>query len=150
MGIKSIQKYGYFELAHQNALAIIDHMSKTYQQYTPHTIWECYSPTEPKPAKTIHGEDVRPDFCGWSALAPISLMIENIIGFYDINAQNKTVKWNLQKEGTQGIKNLVFGDVITDIIYENGIVKVKSNAEFTLTINKIDYVVIEGLNNFRL
>ncbi|MDO5980002.1 MGH1-like glycoside hydrolase domain-containing protein [Flavivirga spongiicola] len=150
MGIKAIQKYGYFELAHANSLAIIDHMSKTYQQYTPHTIWECYSPTEPKPAQTIHDNDVRPDFCGWSALGPISLMIENVIGFYDINAQNKTVKWNLHKEGIQGIKNLVFGEVIADIIYENGIVKVKANNKFTLIVNEINYTVNEGINSFKL
>ena len=86
MGIKAIQKYGYLDLARDNSIAIIEHMSTTYRQYSPHTIWECYNPTEAKPAKNIYGNDVRPDFCGWSALAPISLMIENVIGFYDINA----------------------------------------------------------------
>ncbi|MEC3908872.1 trehalase family glycosidase [Tamlana sp. 2201CG12-4] len=150
MGIKAIQKYGYFGLARNNALSIIDHMSKTYRQYKPHTIWECYSPTEPKPALTIHGDIVRPDFCGWSALGPISLMIENVIGFYDINAQNKTVKWNLHKEGIQGIKNLVFGNVVTDIIYENDVVKVKTNQKFILTINNVDYTINEGINKLGL
>ena len=151
MGIKAIEKYGYLELARQNSIAIIDHMSNTYLEFSPHTIWECYNPQEPKPARTINGEYVRPDFCGWSALAPISLMIENIIGFYDINAQNRIVKWNLQlDEGTQGIKNLVFGDVIADIIYEEGTVNIKSNTEFTLIINQMDYKVNKGFNNFNV
>ena len=150
MGIKAIQKYGYLELARKNSLSIIEHMSKTYQEYIPHTIWECYNPTEAKPATTGHGTIVRPDFCGWSALAPISLMIENVIGFYDINAQDKIVKWNLSKDGTQGIKNLVFGNVKTDIIYKNNEVSVKTNHRFTLIINGLGYIMKKGSNKIKV
>ncbi|MCM1372396.1 MAG: hypothetical protein NC113_07100 [Bacteroides sp.] len=33
-----------------------------------------------KEYSTTHGRRVRPDFCAWSALGPISLFIENIMG----------------------------------------------------------------------
>ena len=46
MGIKALQKYNYLDLAHKNATQMVDHMLATYREYTPHTIWECYSPTE--------------------------------------------------------------------------------------------------------
>ena len=146
MGIKALEKYGYYDLARNNALSIIDHMSKTYQFYKPNTIWECYNPTKPKPAQTVHGDVVRPDFCGWSALGPISMMIENVIGFYDIDAESKIVKWNLDKKGRQGIKNLIFGNIKTNIVYERGHVSVLSNKKYTLLINDKSYTIKKGEN----
>ncbi|MDC1106272.1 trehalase family glycosidase [Prolixibacteraceae bacterium] len=134
MGIKAIEKYGYRDLAHHQAKQIVSHMYNTYKEYTPHTIWECYNPNSPKPATDTHGHDVRPDFCGWSALGPISLMIENILGFYEIDGRNKTVKWDLRGNGKQGIYSLRFGKVITDIIYNEGQVNVESNNPYTLVI----------------
>lgn len=146
MGIKALEKYEYFDLARKNALQIIDHMLETYQQYSPHTIWECYNPNEPMPATTITGTEVRPDFCGWSALGPISLLIENVIGIYEVDAANNLVKWNLTKEDRQGVKDFCFGDIKTDIIYQNNKVEVKTNKAFTLEINGKSHQLKKGKN----
>lgn len=149
MGIKALEKYGYHQLASQNAYSIVKHMEATYQNVEPHTIWECYSPNEPKPAK--HGRSrVRKDFCGWSALGPISLFIENILGFEDINAASKEVKWRLTRKDRHGIKGLVFGDVKADIIHENGKVMVKTNQPFCLIINGTRYDVKREGTTLRL
>jgi hypothetical protein len=88
--------------------------------------------------------EVRPDFCGWSALGPISLFIENVLGFYDVDAPNATVRWNLHQTCRHGIKDLSFGDIVTDIIYEDGIVTVNSNKPYTLYINGQSYSVRRG------
>lgn len=137
MGIKSLEKYNYFELAHQNAYDIISHMEKTYREFTPHTIWECYNPVEPKPATNEHANNglVRSDFCGWSALGAISLLIENVLGFYDINATTKTVKWKKVRTDKHGIRRLKFGTVITDIIAVGNKIEISSNEKYKLIVN---------------
>jgi glycogen debranching enzyme len=148
MATKSLEKYGFNDLADKNAENLLVHMLETYKKYKPATIWECYNPTKPEPSHRVFGEkieEVRPDFCGWSALGPISLFIENVIGFHQIDAQKKLVKWRLDiTNGKQGIKNLSFGKTITDIVFENGKVNVKSNKAYTLEINKKLYQVKKG------
>ncbi len=137
MTMKAIDKYGYYDLSRKLSLNIIDHMSKTFQQYSPHTIWEAYSPTEYKPSSKKNGKKVgivRPDFCGWSALGPISLFIEDVLGFYDIDAVNNVISYNPYPTGKSGIKGLRFGDIKTDIIKTDNEIEIKSNGNYTLKI----------------
>ncbi len=150
MGIKALEQYGYEKLADQTASTILEHMLKTYKQYTPHTIWECYNPNKPEPA--YHGKKrVKEDFCGWSALGPISLFIENYLGFYDVNAQTNTVKWRKYRKGRHGIKQLKFGRIVTDIIAENNNqIYVESNLPYTLVINKEKFDIKSGKQNINL
>ena len=153
MSIKALEKYGFFEEANKTAQATLEHQWQTYTQYEPHTIWECYSPTEPKPASKTTGHrvtEVRPDFCGWSALGPISLFIENVLGFYDVDAPDATVRWNLHQTCRHGIKDLSFGDIVTDIIYEDGKVMVESNKPYTLYINGQAHEICRGNNKIKL
>lgn len=151
MGIKALQKYNYFDLAYQNSLDIITHMSNTYKQYEPHTIWECYQPNEPKPAVNEYAknEPVRKDFCGWSALGPISLLIENVLGFYDVNADKKIVRWHKKRQDKHGIKNLKFGDIVTDIIYTKNEIEVTSNAPYLLIVNGKKIAIKKGYQVLR-
>ncbi len=93
MALKGLSSYGYHEKAREASVKIINHMLKTYEKVEPHTIWECYSPSAPEPSVDPNNtKDVRPDFCGWSALGPISVYIEFVLGFYEINGFKKTVK----------------------------------------------------------
>ena len=117
MAIKALEKYGFQSLADASAGNLLEHMYQTYKQFDPHTIWECYSPTRPHPAN--HGESlVREDFCGWSALGPISLFIENVLGFHTVDAQKGLVAWHYHQPGRVGIKRLRFGNIETDILAE--------------------------------
>ncbi len=137
MGTKALEQYGFYEIADTHAYNLLVDMVKTYHEYEPATIWEVYSPTEPKPGTYKHNRKVfRPNFCGWSALGPISMLIENIIGFHHINAAEKIIEWRLYRKGRHGIKRLKFGTIFTDIIYENNKVEVTSNEPYTLIINK--------------
>ena len=136
MSIKSLEKYGKYDLARKLSLELLDHMSKTFREYTPHTIWECYSPTECTPAASRRKPVCRPDFCGWSALGPISLLIENVLGFHKADALTRTLELNAAAVcGRRGIKNFKFGDVCCDIICENGKLHCRSNRPFTLRVN---------------
>lgn len=135
MGIKALQKYNYLDEAAQNAYSIVSHMDKTYQQYSPHTIWECYNPTKPIPAINEYGTRCRADFCGWSALGAISLLIENVLGFYDINSATKTIKWHKVRKDTHGIRNLKFGNIVTSIVSTNNKITVSSTDSYNLIVN---------------
>ncbi|MCL3781057.1 alpha,alpha-trehalase [Prolixibacteraceae bacterium JC049] len=152
MATKSLEKYGLNQLANQLSESLLNHMYKTYKQYTPHTIWECYSPSKPTPSFRVFGEEterVREDFCGWSALGPISIFIENVLGFYNVDAQKNEVHWNLHHKKRHGIKGLRFGKVKADIVYANGEINVQSNEAFHLHVNGKKYKVHKGENRFR-
>ena len=155
MAIKALEKYDFFEEANSTSEAILEHMWRTYAAYEPHTIWECYNPSRPEPSSKHTGsgstvKTVKPDFCGWSALGPISLFIENVLGFYDVDAAAATVRWNLHQGCRHGIKKLSFGAITTDILYDKGVVRVKSNKPYTLFINGKAYSVRRGKSVFVL
>lgn len=148
--LKGLANYGLYEDAHTASAKVLEHMYKTYKEYTPHTIWECYSPEACRPA-TIEdgsGKTVRPDFCGWSALGPISVYLEFVLGFHTINAFEKTVEWAKPDTftGKIGVKNLRFGDIITDIEAVGGVCTVTSNGAYTLIINGTPYEIQKGRN----
>ncbi|WFB36972.1 trehalase family glycosidase [Kiritimatiellota bacterium B12222] len=150
MGIKALAKYGYDELAAKTSLEILEHMLETYRTFIPHTIWECYNPSEPVPAKH-RGKQVRPDFCGWSALGPISLFIEDVLGFQVIDAAQKQVVWWLHQEGRHGIQNLYFGDIHADMMTDGkGKVSVSSSGAYTLIIHGHAYEIEAGTKTFQL
>jgi len=135
MATKALEIYGYLAEADQAAQNLLDMMWRVYEQCEPHSIWECYSPTRDTPAD-VNGKRVRGEFCGWSALGPISMFIENILGFHVIDAPARRVEWRLYRPGRHGIENLHFGDVTADIVADGkGEIAVTSNAPFTLVVN---------------
>ena len=104
------------------------------------TIWECYSPTEYRPATAEAGEIVRADFVGWSGLAPVTMLIENIIGLR-FDANNNTVTFELFPNQLGGLKNMQFAGgkvslVCTKYVPVTGqsVVEVTAEKEFTLIV----------------
>lgn len=147
MATKALETYGYYDIAYENSYKLLSQMSETYRTFQPATIWECYSPSAPRPSERQYKdrrELVRPDFCGWSALGPISLFIENILGFYNIDATRNLVEWHKKGCGEQGIRNLRFGKTVTDIVANGRQVRIKSNKPYTLKINSKKYKIKEG------
>lgn len=149
MGIRALTENGQGDLADETAEAVLQHMYLTCRDYSPHTIWECYNPVRPEPA--FNGRNrVRPDFCGWSALGPISLFIENVIGVHSVDALHHVMKWRLHQSGRHGIRNFCFGDVRTDFIADGkGHVEVNSNRPYTLVINGRSFEVQSGNQQFK-
>lgn len=150
--IKGIERYGHYELAERTAGNILRHMNRTFREYEPHTIWECYNPTRPEPARSCDEAHrvVRPDFCGWSALAPIGLYLENVIGIHSVDAFRNTVRWALPRTGRPvGVRNLRFGETVADLVCENGTVNVMATRPFTLYVNGKSFAVPAGSSVFR-
>lgn len=152
--LKGMVNYGFYDEAYDMAVKIVDHMYRTYLDVEPHTIWECYAPEYAKPGgvQSGSGNFSRPDFCGWSALGPISVYIEFVLGFHKIDAFAKKIVWKKPTElkGKVGIKNLKFGNVVTDIEACGNICKVTSNESYTLEINGNSYDILSGENEITL
>lgn len=150
--LKGLANYGMYSDAHKESVKLLEHMYKTYTEYSPHTIWECYAPESYSPASNEHKQAgrVRPDFCGWSALGPISVYIEYVLGFHTVNAFTNVVEWEKPDDinGRIGIKNLRFGDIVTDIEAVGEKCSVKSNGAYTLKIKGKPYEIHKGINEF--
>lgn len=151
--LRGMVNYKYYKEAHNAAKKLLDHMCNTYFNYSPHTIWECYAPESCEPAINAEGTKiVRPDFCGWSALGPIAIYIEYILGFHKIDAFNNLIEWEKPEEikGKIGIKNLKFGNVITDIEANEKTCLIISNNPYTIKINGKRYKISIGTNKFEI
>ena len=145
--LRGLIRYGFFALARRQTLRLLECMLRVYREVEPHTIWECYAPTGRAPGRQIDDTVLcRKDFCGWSALAPISMFIESAIGIHAVDAFKKRVRWSLDTElpGRTGIRNLRFGGITATMIYENGKVEIAADAPFILEINGTPYAVIAG------
>lgn len=135
MVVKGLEKCGKFEQASRLSAQLLGHMAETFTRFEPHTIWECYNPVEPKPALNKMKNIVRRDFCGWSALGPIALLIENVIGIHEVSASAGTVHWRVAGPSRRGIRNLRFGEYRVDLTAGEGVVKVVAGKEFQLVLN---------------
>lgn len=151
MGIKALEKYDFMEAADTTAEQVLSWMLRTWRDYEPHTIWECYSPTAPAPSSN-HGKRVRPDFCGWSALGPISLFIENVLGFHDIDASSRTIRWDIRNDCRHGLNNLTFGDTATDLLYDPAAstVTIRSNKPYCLILNGKSHRIRAGVTTISI
>ena len=152
MTVKGLEKYGYQTLADDVARKMISLQYRTWKNFEPHSIWECYSPTEDKPATNKVGSFSRPDFCGWSALGPISMFIENILGIREINALKKQIVWTPCSSENNGVKNLKMGDNTVSLMAfpSKRKVSVESSCDFTLFLNGKEYFCCQGKNEIDL
>ena len=151
--LKGISQYGFHKEARELSLRLLEHMYHTYKQYTPHTIWECYSPCAYEPGRQTDNEEiVRPNFCGWSALGPIAIYLEYVLGFHTINAFEKVIEWAKPEEttGKIGVKNLRFGGIVTNIVAEGNDCIVTSNKPYTLKINGKIFDIVVGENKISI
>ena len=78
------------------------------------TLWECYNPDRPEPARNKAGQLVRRDFVGWSGLGPLVMLPEDILGL-DIDALHGEIIWHLSETGEQGVADLPFAGGRVDL-----------------------------------
>ncbi len=139
VGARALAENGYPELARSTSRALLTHMARTYAGYRPASIWEAYSPQDPVPST---GKDdqyiVRPDFCGWSALGPISLLIEHVLGF-TVDAVSGTVHWRPDGTGRQGIRRLRCGPTLLSAVLDGDVATVQTDARLRLVLDGTDH-----------
>jgi len=76
------------------------------------TIWENYAPK-----KVAQGAPAKPDFVGWSGIAPILFLIEYAIGI-KANAVTNTITWDIRSLGRVGIERFWFSGKTLSLVCE--------------------------------
>ena len=139
--IKGLEACGEEDLATAATERYLGAMAEVFKNTG--TVWENYAPETAAP-----GNRSKKDFVGWSGIGPITLLIENVLGFRPDGVRNN-LQWNLHLAEPHGIRRLSFGDVTADLLYDGkGKVKVESTAPFTLVINGKLLNVKAGSNPF--
>ena len=152
MTVKGLDVYGDDALARELAVKTVAHMYAVYTNVEPHTVWEDYSPTESRPGTfPTSPEYVRPDFCGWSALGPISMFIEDVIGVKGADAFKARLVCDFPKspKGRVGVERYRFGKVLCSVIATAEEISVKSNIPFTLVADGREFAVKAGENSWK-
>ena len=142
--IRGISQLGKPKLAREAADRYLNAVCAVANDPSYGSIWESYAPEAYRPATTETGEMVRSDFVGWSGLAPITMLIENIIGL-TFNAKENTVQFRLSPDYCCGLRNMQFNGNVISVectkyvpVVDKSEIKVKAEKPFTLVINTDD------------
>ena len=139
--IRGIARLGRPELAREAAIRYLDAICAVANDPAYGSIWECYAPEAYRPATAEAGEMVRGDFVGWSGLAPITMLIENIIGL-TFNARENTVYFRIFPNRCCGLRNMQFNRNRISVectqyapVAGQSEIKVKAEQAFTLVVS---------------
>ncbi|MGC9363965.1 MAG: MGH1-like glycoside hydrolase domain-containing protein [Fidelibacterota bacterium] len=124
MIIAGLQRYGEQDFAREAARNHLNNMQKVYQGFDikididsvyfdetlRYRIWEMYAPEEAAPGTRWDAKNYcRKDHICFSGHGPISMLIEDILGF-SVNAPADRLDWNIRRKDRHGIRRLHFGD----------------------------------------
>ena len=101
MVIKGLQAQDNHLLAHKIGLNHLENVVNIYNKTG--TLWENYAPEHEEPAKPA-----KPNFVGWSGLAPISVLFEAVFGIISKAQENKVI-WHINLDDEFGVDNYLFG-----------------------------------------
>ncbi|HKJ44874.1 MAG TPA: trehalase family glycosidase [Balneolales bacterium] len=110
MVVKGLETHGKYQLARDIVQNHLNNISAIFSGTN--TVWENYAPEFDKP-----GQPAKNDFVGWSALGPITQLIEIYIGLH-LDVPGNKIRWNLLTTEKVGIKNLKFGDQYIGLVAE--------------------------------
>lgn len=149
--VRALEENGFGDLADTLAQRVVRHQLATWLDFSPHTVWECYSPTAPRPAtgKRPGAPGARPDFCGWSALGPINMAIENVVGIR-CDGFRRRVEWRIRRRGVHGVRRLRFGGGVVSLVFASGAIDAESDIPFTLVAGGREFAVPAGRSRFVL
>ncbi|MDR2413457.1 MAG: hypothetical protein LBD64_00530 [Odoribacteraceae bacterium] len=162
--IKGLERVGRNDVAREAAERYLEGLYQVFLQTG--TLWENYA------AERVNGKfrqgvndrtppgDCRRDFVGWTGLGPISLLIENVLGFR-VDGANRVLTYDLQRVDRHGIENLRVADITTSVITANrsldpgrASITVTSDKPYTLRVlfngKTRDYHVRPGTRTIRV
>jgi hypothetical protein len=161
--IKGLEKVGNNELAHEASERYLNGLYRVYRQTG--TLWENYAPdkVDGKFKQGVNDQnppsDCRKDFVGWTGLGPVSLLLENVLGFR-VDGVSKTLTYDLRRTDRHGVENLRMADITTSVIAENRSddpqkvsLTVRASKPYTLKViadgGKVtEYEVLAGAQDF--
>ena len=110
MVIRGLEKYGFNGLAREIALNHLENVVKVFKETQ--TIWENYAPQ-----KIVQGTPAKPDFVGWSGIAPILFLIEYALGI-KADTRNNTIVWDIRSPKRVGVERFWFGGKTVSLVCE--------------------------------
>lgn len=142
MAVKGMNNYGYKEESYAQSIKLLEAMYAVYKKTG--TIWEFYAPDTLSYGKLLHKrkianktKEAKADFVGWSALGPVALLIEEVIGI-TCNAPRKEIIWNIHRNDTHGVKALRMGDNTISLVYsEKDVPRIIGNCSETFSLTVI-------------
>ncbi len=108
MTLCGLHKYGYDRLAHEIARDYVNAVVEVFGKTG--TVFENYAPESMTP-----GNPAKPDFVGWTGLAPISILFEYVFGIHP-DAMNHTIEWHIHLTEEHGVRQYPLGEATVDLI----------------------------------
>ena len=132
MVLRGLTKYGYHDLAYEIARDYLKNVVEVYEKTG--TLWENYSP------ERVSQGDAKPDFVGWTGLAPITILFEYVFGI-QADMQKDKIVWRVKRTEKHGIENYPFGNKTVSLLCaaraderEEPQVKIESDAPVTVEV----------------
>jgi glycogen debranching enzyme len=129
MTLKGLRQAGQHALVHEIARNHLENVCAVYQHTD--TFWENYAPETAAP-----GDPAKPDFVGWTGLAPIAVLLEDVLGLW-VDWPLRRAIWHryLETDGHYGVHNYPLGpDGTLNLLGDGEKVVVTTDVPFTLTI----------------
>lgn len=130
VAFSGLARAGHRKLARQLAVRHLEVVAAVYRETG--RLWENYAPDAAAP-----GSWSGPDF-GWSALGPIALLIEVVLGL-DPNALTQQLDWFLPEGETSGVKRFPLGPATIDLSCRmhgaHALIEATTDSPFTLAIH---------------
>lgn len=138
MAVKGMDLYGYRKESYEQSMKLLTGMSEVFKESG--TIWEFYAADTLTHGKLLHkrtvankAKEAKADFIGWSALGPVALLIEDIIGI-SCDAPNGEIVWHMNRSDRHGIEQLNFGDNVVSLICEGKRISGRCEKPFSLKL----------------
>lgn len=139
-GLRTVEQHALcYQIAHNH----LERVATVYQNSE--TFWDHYTPETAWP-----GNHARRDFTGWTALTPISILLEDVLGIMTDWPQKRVV-WNLRlppaPDGAWlGVKNYPLGmDESLDLLTNGQVVCVTTAVPFTLTLRTAETTIQKAI-----
>lgn len=134
MALRGLSRHGYETLAHDIACDYLNNVVAVFRETG--TLYENYAPETAAP-----GSPAKPDFVGWTGLAPIAVLFEYVFGIRP-DAVNRRITWHIRLTGRHGIRRYRLGDATVDLLCE---ARPSADAEPTVSVRSDRPVTVEVL-----
>lgn len=132
MVLAGLDRYEKFDLSHKIGLNYVENVVSVFNDTG--TLFENYAPVYGENGRARKGNISRPEFVGWTGIAPISVLFEFVFGIKP-DAENNTISWHIDLTDRFGVERYPFGKDATltllcekrESVHDEPVVKITSD-----------------------